>query len=175
MASLSRPDDFIDDGDLFPSIIDVVREHAGSELPSRKPTRVLTYGTFDLFHIGHLRLLERLRALGTHLTVAVSTDEFNRLKNKSSVVPYRDRAAIVAGCRFVDAVIPEESWDQKASDVVRHRIDIFGMGDDWAGKFDELSSLCQVVYLPRTNGISSSSIKQGLKSSAYPFTATATA
>ena len=128
-----------------------------------QPVRVLTYGTFDLFHIGHLRLLERLRALGDHLTVAVSTDEFNALKGKSSIVPYADRAAIVANCRFVDAVIPEESWDQKEQDVARYRIDIFGMGDDWAGKFDSLERQCKVVYLPRTSGISSTSIKERLK------------
>ena len=128
-----------------------------------QPVRVITYGTFDLFHIGHLRLLQRLRALGDHLTVAVSTDEFNALKGKSSIVPYADRAAIVANCRFVDAVIPEESWDQKAKDVARYGIDIFGMGDDWAGKFDGLESSCKVVYLPRTTGISSTSIKERLK------------
>lgn len=125
--------------------------------------RVITYGTFDLFHIGHLRLLERLRGLGDHLTVAVSTDEFNALKGKSSIVPYADRAAIVANCRFVDAVIPESSWDQKAQDVTRYGIDIFGMGDDWAGRFDSLESRCKVVYLPRTTGISSTSIKERLK------------
>ena len=170
MPPSNSPDSSSTDGDLFPSIIDVVGEHTGSRLLFvQRPVRVLTYGTFDLFHIGHLRLLQRLRALGDHLTVAVSTDEFNLLKNKTSAVPYADRAAIVAGCRFVDAVIPEESWDQKAKDVVRHRIDIFGMGDDWAGKFDELSAHCKVVYLPRTSGVSSSSIKQQLKSPAYPF------
>jgi glycerol-3-phosphate cytidylyltransferase len=157
------------DTDLFPSVVDVIGEHSSTALSHRKPVRVLTYGTFDLFHIGHLRLLQRLRALGDHLTVAVSTDEFNALKNKSAFVPYADRAAIVAGCRYVDAVIPEETWDQKATDVVRHRIDIFGMGDDWAGKFDELQSHCKVVYLPRTSGISSSSIKQRLKTLDYPF------
>jgi glycerol-3-phosphate cytidylyltransferase len=136
------------------------RSHSRSK---PRPVRVLTYGTFDLFHIGHLRLLERLRGLGDHLTVAVSTDEFNAHKGKSSIVPYADRAAIVASCRFVDAVIPEASWDQKTTDVTRHHIDIFGMGDDWAGRFDELESHCRVVYLPRTTGISSTSIKERLK------------
>jgi glycerol-3-phosphate cytidylyltransferase len=132
-------------------------------VPVPQPVRVLTYGTFDLFHIGHLRLLERLRALGDHLTVAVSTDEFNALKGKSSIVPYADRAALVAACRYVDAVIPEEHWEQKRNDVVRLNIDVFGMGGDWEGRFDELQDVCKVVYLPRTEGISSSGIKERLK------------
>ena len=127
-----------------------------------QPVRVLTYGTFDLFHIGHLKLLQRLRALGDHLTVAVSTDEFNALKGKTSIVPYADRADIVANCRCVDAVIPEQSWDQKQKDVAKYAIDIFGMGDDWAGSFDELKEWCRVVYLPRTSGISSTGIKDCL-------------
>jgi glycerol-3-phosphate cytidylyltransferase len=154
--------------DVFPSVslsgqrVHTVERRTRPRMHQR-PVRVLTYGTFDLFHIGHLRLLERLRGLGDHLTVAVSTDEFNALKGKSSIVPYADRAAIVANCRFVDAVIPEASWDQKAQDVARYSIDIFGMGDDWAGKFDALESRCKVVYLPRTNGISSTSIKERLK------------
>lgn len=130
---------------------------------NRPLVRVLTYGTFDLFHIGHLRLLERLRALGDHLTVAVSTDEFNALKGKSSIVPYADRAALVAACRYVDAVIPEEHWEQKRQDVVRLGIDVFGMGGDWEGHFDDLNDACKVVYLPRTDGISSSGIKERLK------------
>lgn len=130
---------------------------------NRRPVRVLTYGTFDLFHIGHLRLLERLRVLGDHLTVAVSTDEFNALKGKTSLVPYADRAALVAACRFVDAVIPEDTWGQKREDVVRLGIDVFGMGGDWEGHFDELRDVCQVVYLPRTAGISSTAIKDRLK------------
>lgn len=151
------------DADVFPSVVDA-GGHASPPHESRKRlVRVLTYGTFDLFHIGHLRLLERLRALGDHLTVAVSTDAFNALKGKSSIVPYEDRAAIVANCRFVDAVIPEESWDQKKEDVERYGIDIFGMGDDWLGKFDELTPRCRVVYLPRTSGVSSTSIKERLK------------
>jgi glycerol-3-phosphate cytidylyltransferase len=130
---------------------------------SRRSVRVLTYGTFDLFHIGHLRLLERLRALGDHLTVAVSTDEFNALKGKTSLVPYADRAALVAACRWVDAVIPEDTWGQKRDDVVRLGIDVFGMGGDWEGHFDALRDVCQVVYLPRTDGISSTAIKDRLK------------
>src|SRR5690606_3085285 len=99
---------------------------------------VLTYGTFDLFHIGHLRLLERLRALGDRLIVGVSTDDFNRVKGKKTVVPYTDRVAIVSALRCVDVVIPETSWDQKAQDIERYGVSIFGMGSDWEGHFDEL-------------------------------------
>lgn len=127
---------------------------------------VLTYGTFDLFHIGHLRLLERAKALagGGRLIVAVSTDEFNwNGKRKRSVIPYGERAAIVAALKCVDMVIPEESWGQKEGDVVRLQADVFVMGDDWKGKFDFLKPLCEVVYLPRTEGISSAQIKKELR------------
>src|SRR5690348_11709621 len=123
---------------------------------------VLTYGTFDLFHVGHLRLIERLAAMGDRLVVGVSTDEFNAGKGKSSVVAYEDRAAIVSAIKGVDLVIPENDWAQKRADIVEHGVDVFVMGDDWTGKFDELSDLCEVVYLPRTTGISSTSIKQML-------------
>ncbi len=127
---------------------------------------VLTYGTFDLFHIGHLRLLERAKALAGDdgkLIVAVSTDEFNwNSKQKRATIPYEDRAAIVRALRCVDEVIPESSWNQKEHDVITHKVDIFTMGDDWAGKFDFLLPLCQVIYLPRTSGISSSQIKDKL-------------
>ena len=122
--------------------------------------RVITYGTFDLLHIGHLNLLERLRALGDHLTVAISTDAFNAGKGKASVSPFVDRARIVAALRCVDAVIEEHDWAQKATDIAAHRIDIFGMGSDWEGKFDDLSALCRVVYLPRTEGISTTIVRE---------------
>jgi len=121
---------------------------------------VLTYGTFDLFHVGHLKLLHRLAELGDRLIVAVSTDEFNAGKGKRTIIPYADRAAIVEGLKVVDKVIPENSWNQKAEDIRRHSVDVFGMGHDWEGKFDELKELCEVVYLPRTEGVSSSEIKQ---------------
>ncbi|MFC0336340.1 Glycerol-3-phosphate cytidylyltransferase [Kushneria avicenniae] len=124
---------------------------------------VLTYGTFDLFHVGHLNLLERLADLGGKLIVGVSTDEFNELKGKRTVVDYQDRARIVAGLKCVDAVIPEEGWEQKRADIVRYDVDIFGMGHDWEGKFDELRDLCEVVYLPRTDGVSSTQIKELLR------------
>lgn len=126
-------------------------------------TTVLTYGTFDLFHIGHLRLIERLAALGDRLIVGVSTDEFNAGKGKRSVVSYDDRAAIVQSIKGVDLVLPERSWEQKRADIVEHGVDVFVMGDDWAGKFDELSDVCEVRYLPRTSGVSSTEIKEMLR------------
>lgn len=125
--------------------------------------RVLTYGTFDLLHRGHINLLKRARALGDHLTVAVSTDEFDALKNKSSFHSFEDRVFILQAVRYVDEVIPESSWDQKVDDVRRLAIDVFVMGDDWAGKFDFLEPYCKVVYLPRTPGMSTSHIKSSLK------------
>lgn len=130
---------------------------------TRGPERtVLTYGTFDLFHIGHLRLIERLAAMGDRLIVGVSTDEFNATKGKTSVVSYEDRADIVSSIKGVDLVLPEEGWDQKARDIEDNDVDVFVMGDDWKGKFDHLGELCEVVYLPRTQGISSTAIKQML-------------
>lgn len=127
---------------------------------------VITYGTFDLFHIGHLRLLQRAKALageGGRLTVAVSSDRFNWVeKHKKCAVPDWQRAEIVGALKCVDEVILEESWEQKRRDVVERCIDIFVMGDDWAGKFDFLNDLCKVVYLPRTPDISSTEIKRSL-------------
>ena len=123
---------------------------------------VLTYGTFDLFHIGHLRLLERARALGDRLIVGVSTDEFNEVKGKKTLIPYEHRAAIVAGIRHVDLVIPEKTWEQKIADIREHQVKIFVMGDDWQGKFDDLKDRCEVVYLDRTDGISTSQFKEAL-------------
>ena len=120
---------------------------------------MLTYGTFDLFHVGHLRLLERLAQLGDRLVVGVSTDEFNAAKGKKSLIPNADRAAIVGALGIVDEVFPEESWDQKKSDIERFGIDIFGMGSDWQGKFNDLGALCEVVYLERTEGLSSTTIR----------------
>ncbi len=124
---------------------------------------ILTYGTFDLFHIGHLRLLQRLSALGDRLVVGVSTDEFNHLKGKKTVVPFADRIEIVRALACVDLAIPETCWEQKVDDIRRHEVSIFGMGNDWAGKFDELKAHCEVVYLPRTEGISSTHIRKTLK------------
>ncbi len=127
-----------------------------------KPKIVLTYGTFDMFHIGHLNLLQRLSALGDKLIVAVSTDEFNAIKGKKTLIPYDQRAKIVSAIKGVDLVIPEENWDQKIDDIRSHNVDIFAMGNDWEGKFDFLSPYCEVVYLPRTEEISTSELKIAL-------------
>lgn len=124
---------------------------------------VITYGTFDLFHIGHLRLLERARALGDRLVVALSTDEFNwNMKGKVTSIPFSDRKQILEALRCVDLVIPEETWEQKVTDVRDHAVDVFVMGDDWAGKFDFLTPHCAVVYLPRTANVSSTEIKRSI-------------
>jgi glycerol-3-phosphate cytidylyltransferase len=124
---------------------------------------IITYGTFDLFHVGHLRLLERLKSLGEYLIVGVSTDEFNGLKGKNTIIPFEDRCAIIEGLRCVDLVIPEHSWDQKLSDVKKYNVDIFAMGDDWKGKFSELEERCNVLYFPRTEGVSSTKLKNSLR------------
>ncbi|MDY5105718.1 MAG: adenylyltransferase/cytidyltransferase family protein [Actinobacillus minor] len=124
---------------------------------------IITYGTFDLFHIGHLRLLQRLKKLGDTLIVAVSTDEFNAIKGKKTIIPYENRAEIVANIKGVDLVIPETHWEQKLDDVKKYNVDIFAIGKDWDGKFDFLKDYCEVVYLDRTDGISSTQLKQTLK------------
>ncbi len=125
-----------------------------------RPTRtVLTYGTFDLFHHGHVRLLQRLSQLGDELIVGCSTDEFNAVKGKRCVMPYGQRREILEACRFVARVIPEESWAQKRSDIVNYNVSIFAMGDDWAGHFDDLGDLTRVMYLPRTQDVSTTELK----------------
>jgi glycerol-3-phosphate cytidylyltransferase len=124
--------------------------------------RVITYGTFDMFHIGHLRLLQRLKKLGDELIVAVSTDEFNSLKGKKTLIPHEQRAEIVANIKCVDKVIPEKNWEQKIEDIKKYNIDIFAIGDDWKGKFDFLKEYCEVVYLPRTKDISTTQLKKSL-------------
>ena len=122
---------------------------------------VITYGTFDLFHIGHLRLLQRAKQYGDFLIVAVSTDEFNAIKGKSAVIPYEQRAEIVKNIKGVDLVIPEESWEQKVEDIKKYNVDVLVMGEDWKGKFDYLKDYgVEVVYLPRTKGISTTKIKK---------------
>ncbi|MEP4890016.1 MAG: adenylyltransferase/cytidyltransferase family protein [Aliiglaciecola sp.] len=123
---------------------------------------ILTYGTFDLLHVGHVNLLERLRALGDKLIVGVSTDEFNLLKGKQCIYGYAERAKIVGALGCVDLVIPEHNWEQKSEDIKEYNIDIFGIGADWQGKFDELQTLCEVIYLPRTPSISTTSLKKAL-------------
>ena len=126
--------------------------------------RVITYGTFDLLHYGHINLLKRAKALGDYLIVVVSTDEFNwNQKHKKCYFSYEKRKALVEAVRYVDLVIPEESWEQKRSDMHEYHIDTFVMGDDWKGKFDYLKEEgVEVVYLPRTPEISSSQIKKDL-------------
>lgn len=124
--------------------------------------RVITYGTFDMLHYGHINLLRRARELGDYLVVALSTDTFNALKKKKAYFGYEERKLLLEALRYVDEVIPEENWEQKRSDIQKHNIDLFVMGDDWKGKFDFLSDICEVVYLPRTPDISTSMIKADL-------------
>ncbi|ARD94862.1 glycerol-3-phosphate cytidylyltransferase [Lactococcus lactis] len=124
--------------------------------------KVITYGTFDLLHWGHIRLLQRARSLGDYLIVATSTDEFNALKHKEAYHSFEHRKYILESIRYVDEVIPEYSWDQKIKDVKKYNIDTFVMGDDWKGQFAFLKDYCEVIYLPRTDGISTSKIKHDL-------------
>ncbi|MCM3023350.1 glycerol-3-phosphate cytidylyltransferase [Heyndrickxia ginsengihumi] len=124
--------------------------------------KVITYGTFDLLHWGHINLLRRAKELGDYLIVGLSSDEFNQIKNKKSYHSYENRKMILEAIRYVDEVIPEHNWEQKIEDVQKHNIDVFVMGDDWKGKFDYLKEYCEVVYLPRTVGISTSKIKNDL-------------
>ena len=127
--------------------------------------KVITYGTFDLLHYGHINLLRRAKALGDYLIVALSTDEFNwNEKQKKCYFTYEQRKQLLESIRYVDLVIPEENWAQKTSDVKEFRIDTFVMGNDWEGKFDFLKDYCEVVYLERTPEISTTQIKSELKS-----------
>lgn len=126
-----------------------------------KPRTVITFGTFDLFHIGHLRILERARALGDRLVVGVSTDEFNlRKKGKAPMVPQHDRRAILAALRCVDGTFFEESMEKKRDYILEQEADILVMGDDWKGGFDHLKDVCEVVYLPRTENISTTMLEK---------------
>lgn len=124
--------------------------------------KVITYGTYDLLHVGHINLLRRAKELGDYLVVVLSTDEFNAIKHKTAYHSYEARKIILESIRYVDEVLPETCWEQKISDVVDNNIDVFVMGDDWAGQFDFLKEYCEVVYLPRTDGISTTKIKQDL-------------
>lgn len=124
--------------------------------------KVITYGTFDLLHIGHINILRRAREYGDYLIVAISSDEFNALKGKKAYYTFEQRKAILEAIRYVDEVIPEHTWDQKVEDVKKHNVDVFVMGDDWEGEFDFLNEHCEVVYLPRTVGISTTKIKEDL-------------
>lgn len=125
--------------------------------------KIITYGTFDLLHYGHVNLLQRAKALGDYLIVAISTDEFNwNMKNKKCYFTYEERKRLVEAIRYVDLVIPEENWEQKISDVKEYKVDTFVIGDDWEGNFDFLKDYCEVVYLPRTPEISTTQIKNDL-------------
>ncbi len=127
--------------------------------------KVITYGTFDLFHFGHLDMLRRASGLGNHLTVAVSTDQFTEIvKEKLCECPYSERAAIVAAIRYVDNVIPESCREQQVSDIEQYDIDVFVTSDEYKGMFDDLKPLCEVIYLPRTAGISTSGLKKSISS-----------
>jgi glycerol-3-phosphate cytidylyltransferase len=124
--------------------------------------KIITYGTFDLLHIGHIRLLSRARDLGEYLIVGLSTDDFNEKKHKTAFYPYDQRAEILRAIRFVDLVIPEKSWEQKIADIKQYNVDIFVIGDDWQGHFDFLKDICEVIYLPRTRNISTTIVKESL-------------
>jgi len=127
--------------------------------------RVLTYGTFDLLHYGHIRLLKRAKELGDYLIVALSTDEFNAIKGKKAYHNYETRKKMLEAVRYVDLVIPEENWEQKINDIKEYKVDITVMGGDWAGsdKFEYLKDYCELVYLDRTEGVSTTKIKEDLK------------
>ena len=124
--------------------------------------KVITYGTYDLLHVGHINLLRRAKEQGDYLIVVLSSDEFNAIKHKTAYHPYEARKTILEAIRYVDEVIPEYTWEQKIQDVVDNQVDVFVMGDDWKGQFDFLKDYCEVVYLPRTEGISTTKIKNDL-------------
>lgn len=124
--------------------------------------KVITYGTFDLIHHGHINILRRAKDFGDYLIVALSTDEFNAVKGKEAYYRYEERKLILEAIKYVDEVIPETRWEQKIDDVVKHGVSFFVIGDDWTGKFDFLKPYCEVVYLPRTEGISTTQIKTDL-------------
>ena len=127
--------------------------------------RILTYGTFDLLHYGHIRILKRAKELGDYLVVALSTDEFNATKGKKAYHSYETRKKMLEAIRYVDLVIPENNWEQKIQDIKDYKIDVCVMGSDWAGsdKFDYLKEYCDVVFLERTPGVSTTQIKNDLQ------------
>ncbi len=130
--------------------------------------KVITYGTYDLLHRGHINLLRRAKAMGDHLIVGLSSDEFNAVKAKDAYYTYEERKLVLEAVRYVDEVIPEHTWEQKVDDVLRHGVHVFVMGDDWSGHFDALRAHCEVVYLPRTEGISTTQIKTTLGNGGSP-------
>ena len=128
--------------------------------------KVITYGTFDLIHRGHINILRRAKAMGDYLIVALSTDEFTAGKGKRTYYNYDERKLILEAIKYVDEVIPETCWEQKIEDVVKHGVSVFVIGEDWRGKFDFLKPYCEIVYLPRTEGISTTQIKNDLAAGA---------
>ena len=124
---------------------------------------VITYGTFDLIHRGHINILKRAKELGDYLIVGLSSDSFNQIKNKSCLYTFSERKYILEAIRYVDMVIEENSWEQKAHDIKQYHVDVLAMGDDWKGKFDFLNALCGVVYFPRTEDISTTIVKDSIK------------
>lgn len=124
--------------------------------------KVITYGTFDLLHYGHINLLKRAKELGDYLIVGISTNEFNKIKGKKCYFSYEERKKLVESIRYIDLVIPEHNWEQKINDIKEFKVDTFVIGDDWKGKFDYLKKYCEVVYLPRTPEISTTKIKKDL-------------
>jgi glycerol-3-phosphate cytidylyltransferase len=127
---------------------------------------IITYGTFDLLHFGHLELLRRAKDLGDYLIVGLSTDEFNAIKGKTSHFSFEKRREMLSAVKYVDLIIPENNWEQKKTDIIKYKVDLFVMGADWEAKFDHLNSLCEVRYLTRTPIISSTSLKAILYSTA---------
>lgn len=125
--------------------------------------RVITYGTFDLLHYGHINLLKRAKQLGDYLIVGLSTDEFNAIKGKKSYFSYEERKMLLESIRYVDLVIPEKNWEQKIDDVINYHVDTFVIGDDWEGRFDYLNKYVNVIYLKRTPEVSTTAIKENLK------------
>ena len=147
----------------IPDVEPRVRFSAGEERKGLR--RVLTYGTYDLLHYGHIRLLRRAAQLGDYLIVALSSDEFNASKGKASFYSYGVRKEMLESVRYVDLVIPEECWEQKTDDVKQYNVDVVVMGGDWAGdpRFEALREYCEVIYLDRTEGISTTDVKKELK------------
>lgn len=145
--------------------VQVVSDATLGSFEPKRLRRVLTYGTYDLLHYGHIRLLQRAAALGDYLVVALSTDEFNAIKGKKSFYPYEVRREMLEAIRYVDLVIPENDWSQKRSDIEIYDIDVVCMGGDWRGdqRFEALKDTCEVVYLDRTEGISTTEVKSKLK------------
>mgnify|MGYP002281347226 CR=1 FL=1 len=124
--------------------------------------RVITYGTFDLLHYGHINLLKRAKELGDYLVVGLSIDSFNREKGKNCYFSFKQRKNLLESIRYVDLVIPENTWEQKNSDIEMYHIDRFAIGDDWEGDFDFLKSDCEVIYVPRTPEVSTTAVKESL-------------